>query len=100
MGIIMVVLGLILLGFAVVQIRGGVVQKELATFIPELAAGNGSADSIASFQERREVVFLRHGVTDAKKKQALTNYARIIAKGKVTPAQNEMLLDLLKRGLI
>ena len=97
MGIIMVVVGLVILGFAMFSIRGGAVQKELATFIPELAAGNGSAASIATFRERSEAVFARHGVTDPKKKRALTNYARIIAKKRITPAQNEMLTDMLKQ---
>ncbi len=98
MGEIMIIAGLILLGFGYVQIYNGKVQREIAPFVPDLAAGNGSPASIALFRERSEVIFARHGVTDPKKKRALTNYARFIAKRNISPAQNELVTELLKQN--
>lgn len=98
MGELMIIAGLVLLGFGWAQIFTGKVQKEIAPLIPDLAAGNGSPASIAAFRERRAAVFARHGVVDAKKQRALTNFARIIARRRITPAQNELVTDLLKQG--
>ena len=100
MGELMIIAGLLLMGFGFLQIYTGRTQKEIAPLIPDLAAGNGSPASIAAFQERRAVVFARHGVTDPKKQRALTNFARIIARRQITPARNELVMDLLKQGRV
>ena len=97
---LMIVVGLALMGFGIAQMYTGRVQKELAPFIPDLAAGGGSPQSIAIFRERRDAVLARNGVTDPKKARALTNFARLIARGRITPAQNELLSDLIKQGRV
>ena len=98
MGELMMIAGLLLMGFGIAQIYTGRAQKELAPFIPDLAAGGGSPESIATFRERRDGVLARNGITDPKKARALTNFARIIARRRITPAQNELVSDLLKQG--